>query len=64
MVTLTKDDGRPYARIEGGRLELVEGGAAYLAGRGRLSLPNLTELTGLPPGLKVRFVFSGTALAG
>jgi hypothetical protein len=53
-VKLTKEDGRPCARFEGGRLELVDGGAAYLAGRRRLSLPGLTELTGLPPGLKVR----------
>ena len=51
---LTREDGKPYARIVGGRLELAEGGADYLATRGSLRLPNVTALTGLPPGLRVR----------
>ena len=54
MVTLRAGDGRCYARIEGGRLTLAEGGAEELAKFGRLELPELTELTELPPGLTVR----------
>ena len=53
-ITLNKADGRPFARIAGGKLELVEGGEEYLADRGRLDLPRMPDLVGLPPGLQVR----------
>jgi hypothetical protein len=42
---LTKQDGKPYARIKDGRLELVRRGADYLADSGRLDLPRTTILT-------------------
>ncbi len=51
---LTKPDGKPYARIKDGRLELRGGGADFLVDWGRLDLPRTTILTELPANLKVR----------
>ncbi|WP_435018283.1 DUF6745 domain-containing protein [Tundrisphaera sp. TA3] len=53
-ITLNKQDGRPFAWIANGRLELAEGGADYLSFVGRLALPQMADLVALPPGLKVR----------